>query len=43
MHKTLSSDSSRRTIVLHSLGGIGKTQLTVAYTKRYKDSYSAVF
>ena len=43
MHKTLSGDGSRRTIVLHGLGGIGKTQLTVAYAKRYKDNYSAVF
>src|ERR1700722_16282264 len=43
MHKTLSGDSSRRTIVLHGLGGIGKTQLTVAYAKRHKDNYSAVF
>ena len=43
MHRTLSGDGSRRTIVLHGLGGIGKTQLTVAYAKQYKDSYSAVF
>jgi hypothetical protein len=43
MHKTLSSDGSRRTIVLYSLGGIGKTQLTIAYTKQHKDNYSAVF
>jgi AAA+ ATPase superfamily predicted ATPase len=43
MHKTLSSDGSRRTIVLHSLRGIGKTQLTIAYAKRHKDNYSAVF
>jgi hypothetical protein len=47
MHKKLSSDGSgdgsRRTIVLHGLGGIGKTQLTVAYAKRHKESYSAVF
>ena len=43
MRKTLSGDGSRRTIVLHGLGGIGKTQLTVAYAKRHKDSYSAVF
>jgi hypothetical protein len=27
MHKTLSGDGSRRTIVLHGLGGIGKTPL----------------
>jgi hypothetical protein len=39
----LASDGSRRTAVLHGLGGIGKTQLTVAYAKRYRHSYSAVF
>jgi hypothetical protein len=43
MHRTLSGDGSRRTVVLHGLGGIGKTQLSVAYTKRHKDSYSAIF
>jgi len=42
MHRTLSGDGSRRTVVLHSLGGIGKTQLTVAYAKRHKDNYSAI-
>ena len=25
------------------IGGIGKTQLTVAYAKRHKDNYSAIF
>ena len=43
MHRTLSGDGCRRTVVLHGLGGIGNTQLTVAYAKRYKDSYSAIF
>jgi ATP/maltotriose-dependent transcriptional regulator MalT len=43
MHRKLSSDGSRRIVVLHGLGGIGKTQLTVAYTKRHKDSYLAIF
>lgn len=43
MHKTLSGNGSRRIGVLHGLGGIGKTQLTVAYAKRYRDSYSAIF
>jgi hypothetical protein len=43
MHIVLSGDGSRRTVVLHGLGGIGKTQLTVAYAKQYKDSYLAIF
>lgn len=43
IHRRLSSDGSRRTVVLHGLGGIGKTQLSIAYAKRYKDSYSAIF
>ena len=43
MHRTLSGDGSRRIIVLHGLGGIGKTQLAVGYAKRHKDSYLAVF
>ena len=43
IHRNLSSDGSRRTVVLHGLGGIGKTQLTVSYAKRHKDNYSAVF
>ena len=43
MHANLSSDGSCRTVVLHGLGGIGKTQLSVAYAKRHKDSYSAIF
>ncbi|KAI1157631.1 kinesin light chain 1 [Nemania serpens] len=43
MHRTLNSDGSRRVVVLHGLGGIGKTQLAVTYAKRYKDEYSAIF
>jgi hypothetical protein len=43
IHKALSGDGSRRAVVLHGLGGIGKTQLSVAYAKRHKDSYSAIF
>ena len=43
IHKALSSDGSRRTVVLHGLGGIGKTQLAIAYAKQQKDSYSAIF
>lgn len=43
MRSTLSSDGSRRVVVLHGLGGIGKTQLAVAYMKRFRDEYSAIF
>jgi hypothetical protein len=43
IHRILRGDGSRRTVVLHGLGGVGKTQLTVAYAKRYKDNYSAIF
>ena len=43
IHKVLSGDSSRRTVVLHSLGGIGKTQLAIVYAKWHKNNYSAIF
>ena len=43
IHGTLRGDGSRRTVALCGLGGIGKTQLTIAYAKRHKDNYSAVF
>jgi hypothetical protein len=43
IHRNLSSNRSRRTVVLHGLGGIGKTQLSIAYAKKHKENYSAVF
>jgi hypothetical protein len=43
IHMSLRGDGSRRTVVLHGLGGIGKTQITIAYAKRYRDNYSTVF
>ncbi|KAL5325008.1 hypothetical protein ACEPPN_006130 [Leptodophora sp. 'Broadleaf-Isolate-01'] len=43
MHNLLNSDGSRRVVVLYSLGGIGKTQLSAGYTKRHKDNYSGIF
>ena len=43
IHRMLRGDGSRRTVVLHGLGGVGKTQLAIAYAKRHKDNYSAVF
>lgn len=37
-------DGSQRTVVLlHGLGGIGKTQLAVTFVKEHKDTYSAIF
>ncbi len=35
--------SRRKVVLLHGLGGIGKTQLAVAYMKEHRDVYSAVF
>ncbi|KAI1735480.1 hypothetical protein F4680DRAFT_306188 [Xylaria scruposa] len=43
MRDRLQSDGSRRAVVLHGLGGMGKTQLAIEYMKRHKDNYSAVF
>ncbi|KAI1321136.1 P-loop containing nucleoside triphosphate hydrolase protein [Xylariaceae sp. FL0255] len=43
MRNALTSDGSRRVVVLHGLGGMGKTQLAIAYTKQHKDNYSAIF
>ncbi|KAH6704326.1 kinesin light chain 1 [Leptodontidium sp. MPI-SDFR-AT-0119] len=42
IHQALSGDGSRRAVVLHGLGGIGKTQLSIAYAKRHKNNYSAI-
>ena len=42
IHATLVGGGSRHAVILNGLGGIGKTQLALAYAKRYKDSYSAV-
>jgi hypothetical protein len=43
MHKTLSDSTGRRAVTLHGLGGIGKTQLAIAYAKAHRDEYSAIF
>ncbi len=36
-------DGSRRTVILQGLGGIGKTQLAVAYARLHRADYTAVF
>jgi hypothetical protein len=43
MHQILHGHSKRSTVVLHGLGGIGKTQLAIEYATRHKEKYTAVF
>ncbi|USP82006.1 hypothetical protein yc1106_09280 [Curvularia clavata] len=43
MQELLYGHSSRSIIVIHGLGGIGKTQLAVEYVRRYQEKYTAVF
>src|SRR5437762_7097032 len=38
-----SAQKRRRIFVLHGLGGIGKTQLTINFTRRHQATYSSVF
>ena len=35
--------SHRKVVLLHGLGGIGRTQLAVASMKEHRDIYSAIF
>jgi ATP/maltotriose-dependent transcriptional regulator MalT len=42
MQKTLGGGTGRRAVTLHCLGGIGKTQLTIAHAKAYASDYSAI-
>ncbi|KAF1974055.1 HET-domain-containing protein [Bimuria novae-zelandiae CBS 107.79] len=45
MHELLHSHgrSSRSSVVLHGLGGIGKTQLAIEYIMRHKEKHTAIF
>jgi hypothetical protein len=43
MHELLYGHSSRSAVVLHGLGGIGKTQLAIQYIRRHKAKYTAIF
>lgn len=36
-------NKQRRVFVLHGLGGIGKTQLSIAYARKHQDDYTATF
>lgn len=36
-------DALRRTVILHGLGGIGKTQLAVSYATQHRNEYHAIF
>ncbi|KAE9566034.1 hypothetical protein CGMCC3_g17791 [Colletotrichum fructicola] len=42
LHEELKWTGQRRTVVLHGLGGMGKTQTTIAFAKKHGDDYSAV-
>ncbi|KAH7134377.1 P-loop containing nucleoside triphosphate hydrolase protein [Dactylonectria macrodidyma] len=42
LHRGLNTTQDRRVAILHGLGGIGKTQLTIAYLKSYRANYSAI-
>ncbi|EXL39973.1 hypothetical protein FOCG_17423 [Fusarium oxysporum f. sp. radicis-lycopersici 26381] len=43
MQEILTTSRNRNTVVIHGLGGMGKTQLTIAFVKRNHAHYSAVF
>jgi len=43
MYELLHGHSSRSCVVLHGLGGMGKTQLAIAYARRHKERYTGIF
>ncbi|ORY08542.1 hypothetical protein BCR34DRAFT_569819 [Clohesyomyces aquaticus] len=45
MHELLHNHgrNSQSAVVLHGLGGIGKTQLAIEYLRRHKEKYTAIF
>ncbi|KAJ1338605.1 nephrocystin-3 [Microdochium nivale] len=42
IHERLSRSPGRHTAIVHGLGGIGKTQLAIAYMKRHRNNYTAL-
>ena len=43
MYRLLHGLNNRSAVVLHGLGGIGKTQLAIKYIKQHKEKYTAIF
>jgi NB-ARC domain len=43
MQRILHEHDNRSTVVLHGLGGIGKTQLALAYAMRHEEKFTAIF
>ncbi len=43
MYELLQDHNSRTCVVLHGLGGMGKTQLAITYARRHKEKYTAIF
>ena len=43
MHRLLYGHATRSAVILHGLGGMGKTQLAIAYARRHKVKYTAIF
>jgi len=41
--QALRPSDGRRTVTLHGLGGIGKTQIAIAYAVRHRADFSAIF
>ena len=43
IHELLYGHSGRACVVLHGLGGMGKTQLAITYARRHKEKHTAIF
>ncbi|KAF4881285.1 Nephrocystin-3 [Colletotrichum fructicola] len=43
LYNELKWTGDRRTVILHGLGGMGKTQTTIAFAKKHRNDYSSVF
>ena len=43
MHQLLYDHNTRSIVVLHGLGGVGKTQLALAYAIRHEEKYTSIF